>query len=153
MRGDHTGDFGPHALRDLPGVRCRYVDGTLHEMRIAAPIVRAYSAIEGSRQLVGWRYRIEYSTAPSRWQEDQTSELQTALAADRHAAALSARRHPFVSVSWLRAYRVRIEMTWFAPDGETVSGRADHAVEWYRIVGVDGMEMAAHSVQGEFFGD
>ncbi len=151
---DHTGDFGPHALRDLPGVRSTYVDGTLNQMRIRPPILYAHRPTEAmAPQPVGWRYRIEYSTDGSTWHEHATSDLQAAVAADGRPARVAHRSHTFGDVSWLREYRVCIEMAWFLPDARTICGQADHWVEWYELLGAGPTRPVAGSVRGEVFQD
>jgi hypothetical protein len=150
---DHRGEFGPHLVQDLPGARCVYRDGQLREVRIRAPLIHAGALSAGDQgQLVGWRYRIEYSTDDATWHEQATSDLRSARASDGRAARLGARRYRFESVSWLRAYRVGIQMSWFMPDGG-VGGTADHWIEWYGLIGAGAGAVVAGSVRGELFGD
>ena len=154
MIADHRGGFGPHLVHDLPGAQCVYLDGQLREVRIRAPLIHAGGPTVGTRgQLVGWRYRIEYSTDDSTWHEQATSDLRSARVANGRVARLQARRYRFDNVSWLRAYRVGIQMSWFLPDETTVGGTADHVIEWYGLVGTAADAIVAGSVRGELFGD
>jgi hypothetical protein len=134
--GPHSGNYGAHWLRDSPeyrGVKCFYKNtSVLYRLRIRAPVVQAFDRTGGTdAQVVGWKFRVEYSdNTPTDWYQLYLSPITKASAKETQAANFTARFFDFGTVNH-DYYRGRIKMFWFYPNATTIDGRADHWVQYY----------------------